>query len=130
MLPVSVNVSGTSSEVEKLYRVLDAEPRLFVINNFSVTPSASKGSVTLQIDVFYACRMRAPQPHSTLGVLVTAQSRRRGVASRVWLRVRKTRPLWRHRTVSCRVSHVAGSVSATTGGYSSIRRAWVQGPWD
>lgn len=53
-LPLSLNVAGTTSEVEKLYRVLDAEPRLFVINNFSVTPGTRSGSVTLDLDVFYA----------------------------------------------------------------------------
>jgi hypothetical protein len=40
--------------VEDLYRVLDAEARLFVINNFSVTSSAATDAVTLDIDVFYA----------------------------------------------------------------------------
>jgi Tfp pilus assembly protein PilO len=53
-LALTVNVSGTPSEVEKLYRLLDAEPRLFVINNFSLTPSATTSSVTLELDVFYA----------------------------------------------------------------------------
>lgn len=54
VLALTVSVSGTSSEVENLYRVLDAEPRLFVINNFSLTPSAAISSVTLNLDVFYA----------------------------------------------------------------------------
>jgi Tfp pilus assembly protein PilO len=53
-LQLTLSVSGTFSEVEDLYRVLDAEARLFVINNFSVTSSAATDAVTLDIDVFYA----------------------------------------------------------------------------
>jgi Tfp pilus assembly protein PilO len=65
-LAMTVDVVGTASEVEKLYRVLDAEPRLFVINNFSLTSSAAAaatagvgatakaGAVSLSLDVFYA----------------------------------------------------------------------------
>ena len=53
-LQLSLNVNGTSSEIENLYRVLDAEPRLFVINNFSVVPSATTSTASLEIDVFYA----------------------------------------------------------------------------
>jgi Tfp pilus assembly protein PilO len=57
-LALTVNIVGTPSEVEKLYRVLDAEPRLFVINNFSLTSGptagATAGAVTLDLNVFYA----------------------------------------------------------------------------
>jgi len=53
-LALSLSVTGTSSEVENLYRVLDAEPRLFVINNFSVVPGAAIVDASLSLDVFYA----------------------------------------------------------------------------
>jgi Tfp pilus assembly protein PilO len=53
-LTLTVSVTGTAGEVENLYRVLDAERRLFVINNFSLTPSASVSAATLDLDVFYA----------------------------------------------------------------------------
>lgn len=53
-LPLSLSVTGTSGAVENLYRVLDAEPRLFVINNFSVVPGATASNVSLSLDVFYA----------------------------------------------------------------------------
>ncbi len=54
VLPLSLSVTGTSGAVENLYRVLDAEPRLFVINNFSVVPGAPSTEASLSIDVFYA----------------------------------------------------------------------------
>jgi Tfp pilus assembly protein PilO len=53
-LALTLNVTGTSTAVENLYRVLDAEPRLFVINNFSVVPGADSGTASLNVDVFYA----------------------------------------------------------------------------
>jgi Tfp pilus assembly protein PilO len=54
-LLLSLNVTGTSGAVENLYRVLDAEPRLFVINNFSVVPGAtSSATAALDVEVFYA----------------------------------------------------------------------------
>ncbi len=40
-LLLTLNVTGVSGAVENFYRVLDAEPRLFVINNFSVVPGAT-----------------------------------------------------------------------------------------
>jgi Tfp pilus assembly protein PilO len=53
-LALTLSVTGTSSAVENLYRVLDAEPRLFVINNFSVVPGAASATASLSVDVFYA----------------------------------------------------------------------------
>jgi hypothetical protein len=54
VLALTLSVSGTSSGIEQLYRVLDAEPRLFVINNFSVLPGTGKSAAALDLDVFYA----------------------------------------------------------------------------
>jgi len=54
VLPLSLSVTGTNVEVEHLYRVLDAEPRLFVINNFSEVPGAGSSGATLSLDAFYA----------------------------------------------------------------------------
>jgi Tfp pilus assembly protein PilO len=64
-LPLSLTVTGTSGAIENLYRVLDAEPRLFVINNFSVAPGTSSTAgasstgtsttgATITLDAFYA----------------------------------------------------------------------------
>jgi Tfp pilus assembly protein PilO len=53
-LPLSVSVTGTANAIENLYRVLDAEPRLFVINNFSVVPGANSAGAVLNLEVFYA----------------------------------------------------------------------------
>jgi Tfp pilus assembly protein PilO len=53
-MPLSVSVTGTSGAIENLYRVLDREPRLFVINNFSVVPGASSTAATINIEAFYA----------------------------------------------------------------------------
>jgi hypothetical protein len=47
-------VTGTGSGIEKLYRVLDAEPRLFVINNFSLISGSGTGGASLNLDVFYS----------------------------------------------------------------------------
>jgi Tfp pilus assembly protein PilO len=54
VLALTLSVSGTSSGIEQLYRVLDAEPRLFVINNFSVLPGTGNSAAALDLDVFYA----------------------------------------------------------------------------
>jgi Tfp pilus assembly protein PilO len=54
VLPLSLSVTGTPGEVEQLYRVLDAEPRLFVINNFSVVPGSTSAAATLSVEAFYA----------------------------------------------------------------------------
>jgi len=53
-LAMSLSVTGTSGAIENLYRVLDAEPRLFVINNFSVVPGTRSASATITLDAFYA----------------------------------------------------------------------------
>jgi Tfp pilus assembly protein PilO len=53
-LPLSISVTGTGSGIEKLYRVLDAEPRLFVINNFSLISGSGTGGASLNLDVFYS----------------------------------------------------------------------------
>jgi len=53
-LPLSLSVTGTPGAIEQLYRVLDAESRLFVINNFSVLPGTARSDAELDIDVFYA----------------------------------------------------------------------------
>ena len=79
VLALTVSVSGTSSEVENLYRVLDAEPRLFVINNFSLTPTATISSVTLNLDVFYAFPDAATAASYPYG----------GLAPRAWRRLRR-----------------------------------------
>jgi Tfp pilus assembly protein PilO len=53
-LPLSLSVTGTSRAIENLYRLLDAEPRLFVINNFSLVPGTSSAGALLNLEVFYA----------------------------------------------------------------------------
>jgi Tfp pilus assembly protein PilO len=53
-LPLSISVTGTANAIENLYRVLVAEPRLFVINNFSVVPKANSAGAVLNLEVFYA----------------------------------------------------------------------------
>jgi Tfp pilus assembly protein PilO len=54
-LLLTLEVSGTSGAVENFYRVLDGEPRLFVINNFSVVPGAtSSATAAIAVEVFYA----------------------------------------------------------------------------
>ena len=65
-LSVSLTVAGSAAEVADLYRILDTEPRLFVIDNFGLTyttaPSpaaggaakASQNDVVLQLRAFYA----------------------------------------------------------------------------
>jgi Tfp pilus assembly protein PilO len=54
VLPLSLSVTGTPGAIEHLYRVLDAEPRLFVINNFSVLSGTTSAADTLNLEVFYA----------------------------------------------------------------------------
>jgi len=59
-LPLSMSVTGTAGAIENLYRLLDAEPRLFVINNFTVAPGTSSTAgtpntgATITLDAFYA----------------------------------------------------------------------------
>jgi Tfp pilus assembly protein PilO len=54
-LLLTLDVSGTSGAVENFYRVLDREPRLFVINNFSVVPAATSSATgAIDVEVFYA----------------------------------------------------------------------------
>ncbi len=66
-LTLSLNVAGTATQIENLVRILESEPRLFVIDNFSLTfgtsgaTGASRGGgshtltgTTLTVRAFYA----------------------------------------------------------------------------
>ena len=61
-ISISLEVTGTGDEVTNLYRILDAEPRLFVIQSFDVNyPSKAAGgagtgenSASLSLLAFYA----------------------------------------------------------------------------
>ena len=67
-VPLSMTVDGTATKIERLYGILEAEPRLFVIDNFVLSfgngggstgssPTAAGGvanSATIDLRAFYA----------------------------------------------------------------------------